>query len=259
LAGSAPRVSIGAGAGIAVPCHGDFNFMPWAWDGDVRLAMSPHVRLEGTVGELRRYFIHQGTVLLRLGLPDQAIAAFDQALGGELSAASRVAASNNRGSALANKRPATALYGARDNPDRSEPAVNLERMVHEKRARLDRLAEAFLYEKSISRETYRRQEDLLREQLAQAEIELNDSAAEHLDVEGALAFAEHLVGNAARLWMELNQKQRLQAVLFPEGLAFDGKTFGTVVTCLAFKKFEDDCAPKSGLASPTGFEPVFWP
>ena len=32
------------------------------------------------------------------------------------------------------------------------------------------------------------------------------------------------------------KKQQLPQVLFPEGLRFDGKKFGTAVTCLAYKK-----------------------
>src|SRR5262249_60434613 len=97
---------------------------------------------------------------------------------------------------------------------------------------------AFLHERSIDRQTYERQRDQLREQLALAEIELNDAVLDQLDIDGVLAFAEHVVTNAARLWIELDliQKQRLQQVVFPEGLRFDGVEFGTAVTCLAFKK-----------------------
>jgi hypothetical protein len=75
-----------------------------------------------------------------------------------------------------------------------------------------------------------------------------------------MGFAENLT-NAARLWVEidLDEKQRLQQVLFPEGLQFDGEKFGTGVTCLAFKKIPGSGEPGSGMASPTGFEPVFWP
>lgn len=49
----APRVSAGAGLGIAVPYHGDFDFTPWAWDADVRIRMSRRVMLEVAVGEWR--------------------------------------------------------------------------------------------------------------------------------------------------------------------------------------------------------------
>lgn len=48
-----PRVSVGAGAGFAVPFHGDFDFTPWAWDADLRVAMARHVLFEVSIGEWR--------------------------------------------------------------------------------------------------------------------------------------------------------------------------------------------------------------
>ena len=90
--------------------------------------------------------------------------------------------------------------------------------------------------------------------MALTKLELHEAELEELDVEGVLAFAEHLLTNAARLWMEasLDQKQRLQTVFFPEGLRFDGEGFGTAVTCLAFKQLAENGEPTSGVASPTG-------
>jgi hypothetical protein len=61
----------------------------------------------------------------------------------------------------------------------------------------------FWHEQSIDRQTYERQRDLLREQLALAEIELSAATENQLDVEGLLVFAEHLLMSAARLWIEL--------------------------------------------------------
>jgi hypothetical protein len=48
-------------------------------------------------------------------------------------------------------------------------------------------------------------------------------------VEGVVAFAQHVLANAARLWtgFSLDQKQRLQRVLFPEGVAYRDGEFGT--------------------------------
>jgi DNA invertase Pin-like site-specific DNA recombinase len=114
----------------------------------------------------------------------------------------------------------------------------LEGVVRQKRERLDRVDEAFLHERSIDKQTYERQRDQLRQQVMLAEIELNDAVLDQLDIDAVLAFAEHVVTNSARLWTELDlvQKQRLQQVLFPEGLRFDGERFGTAVTCLAFNK-----------------------
>lgn len=51
--GLPPRVSVGGSAGIALPFHGDFDFTPWAWDADVRFALSPHALFEVAVGDWR--------------------------------------------------------------------------------------------------------------------------------------------------------------------------------------------------------------
>jgi site-specific DNA recombinase len=133
--------------------------------------------------------------------------------------------------------------------------ARLEEIVREKRQRLDRVEDAFLHEHSIDRTTYERQRDLLRDQIGAAESELNDAVIEQLDVDGVLGFSEHVIENAATLWIHLalNEKQRLQQVLFPEGLTFDGEKFGTAATCLAFKRLEGGGAANSGMASPSGF------
>jgi hypothetical protein len=88
-----------------------------------------------------------------------------------------------------------------------------------------------------------------------AEIELNDAVLDQLDIDAVLALAEHVVTNAARLWIEVDlvQKQRLQQILFPEGLRFDGEKFGTAATCLAFKKLDASGGSNSGMAFPPGY------
>jgi hypothetical protein len=49
--GAPPRLSAGAGGGFAIPFHADFDFTPWAWEADLRLAMARHVLFEVAVGE----------------------------------------------------------------------------------------------------------------------------------------------------------------------------------------------------------------
>ena len=46
---------------------------------------------------------------------------------------------------------------------------------------------------------------------------------EELDVQDILAFAERVLPRASDLWVQasLNQKQRLQQLFLPEGIAFD--------------------------------------
>ena len=120
---------------------------------------------------------------------------------------------------------------------------------------------AFTQTQSIDGLSYERQRDKLREDLALVEIESTEAKLDELDIEGVLAFAENVLTDATGLWVaaSLDQKQRLQNVLFPEGLTFDGKAFGTAATCLAFKQLEDLDASGNGMASPPGFEPGFQP
>ena len=124
--------------------------------------------------------------------------------------------------------------------------------------RKQRLIEAFVYQQALDPETYRREMDRIREEEVVVDVELHENRMDELDVEGVLAFAEHVVLNARRLWSEYDLKRRrqLQKVLFPSGLHFDGEGFGTPVTCLFFKNLEAETGMESQMVSPTGFEPV---
>ena len=137
---------------------------------------------------------------------------------------------------------------------RSERAAELRR-------KLGLLEEAFIYARSIDFGTYERQRDKIQEDLAVADLELHEAQIDSIDVEGVLGFAEHLIANAARAWMEANleQRQQIQSAIFPEGLPFDGREFGTAATCLAFMQLEKSEGSENGMASPPGFEPGFQP
>lgn len=133
--------------------------------------------------------------------------------------------------------------------------------VAELRSRADRLEEAFIYERSIDHAVYERQSDKLQEELALAELDLHEARIDQTDVEGVLNFAEYLLTNAARAWVEasLPQRQQIQRAIFPEGLPFTGREFGTAPTCLAFSRLAESPAAENGMASLTGFEPVLPP
>jgi hypothetical protein len=61
------------------------------------------------------------------------------------------------------------------------------------------------------------------EDIAVAEMELWQMSAGTLDVDAVLDFAESVLLNASNLWIaaDLQQKRRLQQVLFPEGLEYE--------------------------------------
>jgi len=109
--------------------------------------------------------------------------------------------------------------------------------------------------------TLQEQLDKLKEEMTLTEIQLNEVRLEELDVEATLNFSQYVFLNADRLWGEasLEQKQRLQGVLFPGGVTFLEGTFGTAKTCIAFNLLQTSTPPTDALVSPTGFEPVLLP
>ncbi len=81
---------------------------------------------------------------------------------------------------------------------------------------------------------------------------------EELDVEGILAFAERLLPSAASTWVHasLDQRQRLQTLFFPEGIALSGTMFSrTTLTGFGFSYVEPNEAGKNEVVSPLGVEP----
>lgn len=112
----------------------------------------------------------------------------------------------------------------------------LEKQLGELTDRKEQLIEAFIYKKEIDKAIFQEQLDKLKEEMTLAEIQINEVRIEELDVEMVLNFSQYLFLNAARLWTEasLDQKQRLQKVLFPEGLTYGNEGFGTAKTSLVF-------------------------
>src|SRR5438552_18818450 len=125
--------------------------------------------------------------------------------------------------------------------------------------KLDRLDEAFIYAKAIDLDTYERQRDRLRQELTLMQIDRHSVELDKFDVEGILAFAERVLPRASDLWVQasLNQKQRLQQLFFPDGIAFDGKRFvRTAVTTHASNYLTCADGSENEVASLTGFVPA---
>ena len=141
----------------------------------------------------------------------------------------------------------------REELDKAERAA---KAIQEK---LDRLDEAFLFDRSIDIETYDRHAEKLREELTFARIDRHSGQLKELDVEGILAFAERILPRASDLWVQasLDQRQRFQQLFFPDGIAFDGKGFvRTGATAPAFSYLREIRTGNEGLVDQTGVEPV---
>lgn len=136
-----------------------------------------------------------------------------------------------------------------------------ERKMAELKRRKEQLVEAFIYQRAIDQETYKAQLDKLNEGMTLAEMDQHEQRTEELDLEAVLDFAERVALNASRLWLEANlqQRQRLQSLLFPEGLQVRETEVRTPVTSSFFEELQRFTTPVERLVSPTGFEPVLPP
>ena len=74
-----------------------------------------------------------------------------------------------------------------------EELTSAERAAKAIQDKLDRLDEAFLFERSIDIETYDRHAEKLREEHTLARIDRHSGQLDELDVEGILAFAERVL------------------------------------------------------------------
>ena len=104
--------------------------------------------------------------------------------------------------------------------------------------RKQRLLDAYIHDRAIDRETYQQQVDKLEEELANARLAVAEAKYEDFDIEGVVAFAEQILTQPAKLWsdMSLDQRQRLQRVLFPSGIEITAdKQIGTAEICGIFK------------------------
>ncbi len=149
------------------------------------------------------------------------------------------------------------IWKARKASVRTELA-NAERAANAIQDKLNRLDEAFLFERSIDIETYDRHAEKLREELTLARIERHSGQLEELDVEGILAFAERILPRASDLWVQasLDYRQRLQALFFPEGIAYDGIRFNrTAATSPLFNYLAPSERADERVVSRDGIEP----
>ena len=126
----------------------------------------------------------------------------------------------------------------REAVERAAPVLRkrLEKLEQQKQ----RLVQAYVYDQALDEGTYRSEMARLRGEIVVARVERNQNELDELDVEGVLEFAEYVVLNAGRMWSEfsLEQRRKMQKVLFPEGLIYDGAAFRTPATCLFFRDLE---------------------
>ena len=89
-----------------------------------------------------------------------------------------------------------------------EGLANAERAAKAIQDKLDRLDEAFLFERSIDIETYDRHARNCARSSRSPGSTVTRGQLDELDVEGILAFAERVLPRAADLWVQASLEQR---------------------------------------------------
>ena len=141
--------------------------------------------------------------------------------------------------------------------DLEEMRPILETRIAKLEERKRRLVDAYVYEQAIDKQTYSQELARVSQDLTLVKVEHHGNEVDGLDVEAVLEFAEYVVLNSRRLWEEfpLDLRRRMQKVLFPEGLVYDGEAFRTPVTCLFFRDLERPVIELEKVVARTGFEP----
>jgi site-specific DNA recombinase len=132
----------------------------------------------------------------------------------------------------------------------AEQVAARDRQLAVLRTRRDRLVEAYVCERALDRPTYDRLIASLDEQIVAAEVDRHGATVDQVDIEGTIAFAERILENAATLWKQstLDQRQRMQASLFPEGVQWDGKgVVGTLASAWDINNLGADCEGENGV------------
>ena len=131
---------------------------------------------------------------------------------------------------------------------------HLERELRKKREDKRKLNEAFIYRNSIGEDDYRQMKEALEQEILTLDMKVNEARQDEIEIEELLDFSEKLLLNAAGAWKQsgLEQKQRLQQVLFPQGVTYKDGIYRTTATSPMFSMLEEAMAAKSGVGSATG-------
>jgi site-specific DNA recombinase len=119
---------------------------------------------------------------------------------------------------------------------------------------------AFLYRKEIDRDTYEGECARLNQAIEAKRHQLSGISTAELS-DRVLEGLTQLLTNASGYWLQFpaTLRRRFQGVMFPCGMTYADARFGTQKMCPFLGLNVGNPPTLSEVASPTGFEPVFWP
>lgn len=107
-------------------------------------------------------------------------------------------------------------------------------------------------------EVYKELDDELKNKIVVKKVQINEGSMQKLDIETICAFAEHFIQHIAQTWKnaDLSTKQRLQEMIFPEGVTYCFPGYTTTFLCCLFEILQDPNESDDHLGWLTGIEPA---
>ncbi len=133
-----------------------------------------------------------------------------------------------------------------------EASKNFEGQINALKMKKRKFTEAWV-EGKLDKATYEEEMELISKELSNVQTKLDKYRVEDLDVKGLLDFTDYVLNHIDKLWLEspLPAKQRLQRVLFPEGVQYAENEFRTAETPIFFKMLEASRDEKSIMVALT--------
>jgi hypothetical protein len=102
-----------------------------------------------------------------------------------------------------------------------------ERELRQKQDGKRKLNEAYIYRSALSESDYRQMKEALEQEILTLEMKVNEAKQDEIEIEQLLDFSENLLPNAAGTWSDsgLEARQRLQQILFPQGVSYAGGSY----------------------------------
>ena len=125
--------------------------------------------------------------------------------------------------------------------------------LREKKDRIDEL----MIKSVFDDQTYRQKASEVENEILAKQVQLNDTRIELNDVEACLNYCERFLLNLASLWVNANldNKQRLQRLLFPDKIFYENGKVRTTATSSIISQLQQNPTKESQVVAPWGFEP----
>jgi len=131
-----------------------------------------------------------------------------------------------------------------------ELVAGRQRQIAELEKRRQRLVDAFIYKQAIDQKMFRDQLENLEAEIGSLRIDADDGQADDLEIKAVLQFAQRMLSNPVEFWQAapLDQKQRFQRVLCPNGIAVTAQGISEPpVTPRIFNMLQEKCADNGSL------------